>query len=115
YCRTHCAIGRAFNYEILNAVSDDPLHMFEKLEEETEEMLAKIKKTRRVLMNTGQKKSWCESTVETVTDWLREAFDVAHVIQKIKIEFGRFLDIRKLVNEHNKKCEQRGYFKRKGA
>jgi transcriptional regulator with XRE-family HTH domain len=115
YCRTHCAIGRAFNYEILNAVSDDPLHMLEKLEEETEEMLAKIKQARRALVNKDDEMHWCEKTIADVTVWLKEAFDVDHVIQKIKIKFGRVLDIRKLISEHNKKCEERGYFRRKGA
>lgn len=113
YCRTHCAIGRDFNYEILNAVSDDPLHMLEKLEEETAEMLGKIKQARRALINKGDEKSWCDKTVADVTVWLKEAFDVDHVLEKIKIKFGRALDIRKLVSEHNKKCEDRGYFKRK--
>lgn len=109
HCRTHCEIGRAFNYEILDAVSDNPLHMLEKLEEETEEMLAKIKQARRALINKDDDSNWCTKTVETVTGWVREMFDVDHTIQKIKIEFGRILDMSRLVYEHNQKCEERGY------
>jgi transcriptional regulator with XRE-family HTH domain len=111
HCRNACAIGRAYHYELLDGVSDDPLHMLEKLEEETEEMLDKIKQARRALINS-QKTSWCDKTISTVTSWVREMFDVEHTIEKIKVEFGRILDMRTLVSEHNQKCLERGYIRK---
>lgn len=116
YCRNACSIGQAFKYEVLNNVSEDSLHMLEKLEEETEEMLGKIKQARRALINSQKESSWCKDTIAAVSGWFREMIDVDHVIEKIKMEFGRKLDIRQLISEHNRKCEDRGYFKRrKGA
>ncbi|MEZ2661266.1 helix-turn-helix domain-containing protein [Aneurinibacillus aneurinilyticus] len=113
YCRNACAIGRAFKYEVLDNVSEDSLHMLEKLEEETEEMLSQIKQARRALINSRKESGWCSETMISVGIWFREMLDVDHVIEKIKMEWGRKLDLRKFVSDHNKKCADKGYFKKK--
>ncbi len=116
YCRNTCPIGRAFKYEVLDNVSEDPLHVLTKLEEEMTEALNEITRARMALINSQKESGWCQNTMATVSVFFREMLDVDHVIEKIKMKWGRKLDLRKFIADHNKKCLEKGYFKnKKGA
>jgi transcriptional regulator with XRE-family HTH domain len=115
YCNEVCAIGKAYCYEFLDAVNSDPISVLAKMEGEIEEFQTVFDKLLALTVNKNGRGDFSENEWDRFIMYLQELFDVEHNIEMLKISLGRWCDVSQLIAEHNRKCEARGYTKRKTA
>ncbi|MBE3586538.1 MAG: helix-turn-helix domain-containing protein [Thermoanaerobacter sp.] len=115
YCRGVCAIGRAYSYEVLDAVNIDLAHIVLKLSEELEEARAMLNKAMRLVINKQSRSDFTEQEWREFEQAMHEFLDAEHAVEVLKIALGRMTDVSGLVEAHNKKCRERGYVKKKAA
>ncbi|AVX31838.1 helix-turn-helix protein [Carboxydocella thermautotrophica] len=115
YCRRVCAIGRAYSYEVLDAVNTDLAHVVLKLSEELEEAREVMAKALRLVVNKKKRDDFQDKEWQEFRKVVQEFLDVEHSIEVLKLALGRMVDVAELVDAHNKKCRERGYVKEKAA
>jgi len=113
YCRENCAIGRAYGYEVLTGVNLDPASVMLKLVGEMTEAQVVLQRMLELTVNKNRREDF---TLEEWTEFLRclhEFLDVEHNVETLKISLDRWCDVSELISQHNQKCWQKGYVKRK--
>ncbi|MGB9904620.1 MAG: helix-turn-helix domain-containing protein [Desulfotomaculales bacterium] len=115
YCREHCAIGRAYGYEVLTGVNLDPASVMLKLVSEMAEAQAVLQKMLELTVNKNRREDFTPEEWAEFTRCLQEFLDVEHNVETLKISLGCWCDVAELVAAHNKKCRERGYTKEKAA
>jgi len=113
YCRYECAIGRAYSYEVLDAVNTDLAHVFLKLAEEMDEAKEMLAKAMRLVINKRTRYDFNDKDWQELKQVVLEFLDVEHSVEVLKLALGSIVDVAEFVNEHNKKCCERGYVKEK--
>lgn len=112
YCREHCAIGRAYSYEVLTGVNLDPASVMLKLVGEMAEAQAVLQRMLELVVNKNRREDFTSSEWNEFTRLLGEFLDVEHNIECLKISLGYWCDVAELIKAHNEKCWQRGYIKK---
>lgn len=115
YCRKVCAIGNAYSYEVLDAVSTDLAHIVLKLAEEIEEAREMLGKAMRLVINKQTKQDFSDRDWSELRQIVLEFLDVEHSVEVLKVALGRMVDVAEFVKAHNQKCRERGYVKQKAA
>jgi transcriptional regulator with XRE-family HTH domain len=109
YCKNHCAIGQAYSYEILNAVSLDPVSVVVSLRQEFQEAMEDLDKLLNLVLNK-RPGSLLESKEAAIFDHCRhELLDVAHCIVSFQHSTSGWGDLAVAVQQHNQKCRDKGY------
>lgn len=112
YCREHCAIGRAYSYEVLTGVNLDPPSVMLKLVGEMAEAQAVLQRMLELAVNKNRREDFTPEEWAEFTKCLHEFLDVEHNVETLKISLGRWCDVSELISQHNQKCWQRGYIKK---
>lgn len=115
YCRQHCAIGKAYGYEVLDAIDTSPVTVLAKLMGELEEARGMLDKAMALIINKRTKRCFTEAEWTEFKAAILEFLDVEHNVEVLKLALGRMCDVSELVELHNKKCRQNGYVKEKAA
>lgn len=114
YCKYNCAIGAAYSYEILDNldlknVSNSALKLLEEHRESQEVLLDILS----AIVNKESPDDFSDIEKERLKEYVHQLLDTEHSIEIFKISMSKFLDMKELIREHNEKCIQRGYAKRK--
>ena len=115
YGREVCAIGRAFSYEVLDNVDSSLPCVILKLISEMEEAQKAMNKLIWLSVNKKTRSDFTETEWAEFTEALQVFFDVEHNIEVLKLTLAKMTDVSELIHQHNQKCLQRGYTKRKTA
>ncbi len=115
YCRWHCAIGKAYSYEVLNNVNIDPASVLLKLTGEMFEAQAVLQRMLELAVNKNSRSDFTDQEWQEFKKYLHEFLDVEHNVETLKISLGQWCDVSELVREHNDKCYKHGYIKKKPA
>lgn len=111
YCNTHCAIGAAYSYVILNNVSLDIPSVLLKMRQEYQEAGEALEKMFALVVNKRCREDFKEHELREVEMCLQELQDLEHNIEVFKIQLANlsWFNIRQLVSDHNTKCYRQGY------
>lgn len=111
YCRLHCAIGAAFGYEILNNVDLGIPGILLKLQQEFREAEEALAKMSSLCVNKRRREDFREHEVRELGESLHRLLNLEHNIEVLKLQLAglKWLDLRRLISEHNTKCYYRGY------
>lgn len=109
YCREHCPIGAAMDYDVLDGVNLDLPSVLLSLRQEAAEAVDRLSLLERLARNkTGRQdfteEEWAEFT-GSVGQWL----DLEHNIAMLRLTLGHWCDPAELMAEHSAKCRARGY------
>lgn len=115
YCRQNCAIGKAYGYEVLDAVDTSPVTVLAKLMVELEEARGMLNKAMALIINKQSKQCFADAEWMEFKEAMLEFMDVEHNVEVLKIALGNMCDVSELVEAHNKKCRDSGYVKEKAA
>lgn len=115
YCRQNCAIGKAYGYEVLDAVDTSPVAVLTKLMIELGEARAMLDRVMSLIVNKQTKKCFADDEWMEFKAAVLEFFDVEHNVEVLKLTLGRMCDVSELVEAHNQKCRDNGYVKEKTA
>lgn len=115
YCRENCAIGKAYGYEVLDAVDTNPVVVLAKLMGEMEEALNMLNRAMSIAINKVRRGDFTNDEWDIFSEAVLEFLDVEHNIEVLKLVMGRMTDVAELVERHNQKCRENGYVKRKTA
>jgi len=109
YCKQNCAIGKAYSYEVLNAVNLDLASVILKLTGEMKEAEAVLAKMLELAVNKNSRSDFSDQEWAEFVKCLHEFIDVEHNVETLKISLGQWVDVSELVKEHNDKCYRHGY------
>ena len=109
YCREHCAIGREYAYDYLDAVNSDPISVIAKLAGEMDEVHGILNNLFALTVNKNKREDFSDEEWELFTEYVLELLDVEHAVEMLKISLGHWCDVAGLVEEHNQKCIRQGY------
>lgn len=113
YCRYNCAIGQAYSYEILDNIDLDNLsNIALKLLEEHRESHDVLAEILVLITNKRTKKDFTDYEYERLKKNVHELLDTEHTIEIFKIALNKFIDMKEMIAEHNRKCRERGYVRR---
>ena len=115
YCRQNCAIGKAYGYEVLDAVDTNPVAVLAKLMGEIDEARGMLNRAMAITINKVHRNDFTDDEWDEFTDATLEFLDVEHNIEVLKLTMGRMCDVSELVERHNQKCRDNGYTKKKAA
>jgi len=110
YCRTECAIGQAYCYELLNNVDLSPMAIITKYRQEEREAAEAIENLALLMLNRSNRASCTEDELEQIERWSLELLDLEHVIETLKLRLWSFIDVKGLVRKHNNKCIEKRYY-----
>lgn len=110
YCKEICPIGREYSYEILDNVKTDITTIIAKLKQEMVEATDIIDDLLNASINDEFK-----TDIESFKEHLHELLDVDHNIEVLKVHLHDQLDIKEIIKEHNDKCIERNYTKKKNT
>ncbi len=110
YCRHECAIGRRYCFDVLNNIDVSPVAILTKYRHEKREFNEMLERMTEILLNKRGKDDCTEEEIGFLKKAFLEALDVEHVIETLKIRLYDFLDVAELINEHNQKCIDCGYY-----
>lgn len=113
YCKYHCEIGRRFSYEILDNIDNSISTTALKLMQEHKESFDVLPEILGLIVNKTSKKDFTDYEYERLKTCFHELLDTEHTIEVFKISMSKFLDMKEMIREHNEKCVNRGYAKRK--
>lgn len=111
YCKYNCEIGKAYSYEILDGVDMSLSNIALKLLEEHRESHLLLEETLILITNKKSKEDFTEEEMKKLRFNLHELLDTEHTIEIFKIALNKFIDIKEMIAEHNKKCRDKGYAK----
>lgn len=109
HCREHCAIGKAYSYEVLDQVNLDPASILLKLVGELKEAEAVLGRLLELVVNKNSQEDFAPAEWSEFAAEFQEFLDVEHNIETFKIALGRWCDVSELIAAHNRKCHERGY------
>ena len=111
YCRMNCAIGSAYSFEILNNVDLSITGILLKLRREYREAGDALEKIDTLILNKRCREDFSEGERKELGKCLHRLLNLEHNIEVLKIRLSclKWLDLRRLVGEHNSKCYRRGY------
>lgn len=112
YCREFCAIGNAYSYIVLNNVNLDPSSIMLKLIGEMKEAHEVLYKMLELSVNKNSKEDFTDREKEEFINCFHEFIDVEHNIETLKISIGKWFDVSEIIQQHNKKCLNKGYAKK---
>jgi len=110
YCRRECAIGRAYCYEVLNNVDTSPTAILTKYRQENREANEAVENLAVLMLNKRGRQDCTEEELQQIWRWALELLDLEHVIEVLKLRLWDFVDVRQLVEEHNRKCLGKRYY-----
>lgn len=111
YCKYNCKIGQAYSYEILDGVDMNLSNVALKLLEEHRESHDVLEETLILITNKKSKEDFLEEEMKRLKFNIHELLDTEHTIEIFKIALNKFIDMKEMIAEHNKKCRDRGYVK----
>ena len=109
YCRKECAIGRAYCYEILNNVDTSPAAILTKYRQEEREAREALEHMAELMLNKHGRNDCSEVELRELWRWALEMLDLEHVIETLKLRLWDFMDVQKLILEHNLKVLNKRY------
>jgi transcriptional regulator with XRE-family HTH domain len=115
YCRETCPIGQAYSYEVLENIDTSLPAVMIKLHTELEEAREVFNKALRLVVNKRERADFSDKEWSEFCEVIQDFLDVEHVVEVLKLALGRMIDVTQLVSQHNQKCRERGYTKRKTA
>jgi len=115
YCKRNCAIGRAYSYEILDAIDDSLPAVILKLAVELEEARQLFNRLMIVSVNKQKREDFSQGDWAEFSQIVQEFLDVEHNVEIFKLAIGRIVDVAEFVEVHNNKCRDNGYTKKKVA
>ena len=113
YCRQNCAIGRAYSYDVLDAVDTSLVTVLAKLGGEIDEARGMLGRAMSLAINRMERDNFTDGEWGEFSGAVLEFLDVEHNIEVLKLALGRMTDVSELVEQHNKKCRDSGYTKQK--
>lgn len=111
YCRAGCPIGQAYSYELLNNVDLSPTAILVKYRQEAREANDALEKLSDLMLNKRMDQDCSEAEMAEIRRQAHELLDLEHVIETLKLQLWKFLDMGELIREHNQKCLDRHYYK----
>ena len=115
YCREECAIGQRYCYELLNNVDLSPVAILTKFMDEKSEIDQLLGRLMAVVLNKKSAADFTEQEMEDFKLAVLELLDLEHVIETLKLQIWKFINVAELVKEHNEKCLRQGYVKKEKA
>lgn len=115
YCRENCAIGKAYDYDILDNVNLDIANVLLKLVCELEEGRAVQDKLMALVVNKKDRRDFTDAEWREFVRCLQEYLDIEHTIEMLRYAISGWCDSEELIAAHNRKCRDRGYVIGKGA
>ncbi len=111
YCRKKCAIGAAYGFAILNNVDLSIPGILLKLWQEYRKAGEALEKMGCLVINKRSREDFGENERGELEKCLHRLLNLEHNIEILKARLIqlKWLDLRRLVSEHNSKCYQRGY------
>lgn len=114
YCKSNCAIGKAYSYEILDNldlgnISNIALNLLQEHKESQDILLDVL----GLIVNKESPEDFSDSEKDKLKECVHGLLDTEHWIEIFKIALGKFLDVKEIIEEHNEKCVEKGYAKRK--
>lgn len=110
YCRRECAIGQNYCYEVLNNVDLSPMAILAKYRQEEQEAHEALENMSLLMINKATGADCSKEELAELHRWALELLDLEHVIETLKLRLWNFLDVGKLIAEHNRKCSEKKYF-----
>lgn len=110
WCRKGCDIGRQHCFEILNNVDLSPVAVLTKYRQEEQEAHEALSVMLETVLNKRGAADCTDEEMRRLRQATQEFLDVEHVVETLKLRLCAFLDVQKLVQEHNRKCRARGYY-----
>lgn len=115
HCRLDCAIGAAYAYEVLTGINSDVQSVISSLRQEVEEAVSVLGEMERLVRNKNGRRDFGDQEWKLFARIVHEWLDVEHNIDVLKISLGHWCDVSKLIEEHNRKCRERGYVSKEKA
>jgi hypothetical protein len=109
YCRYECPIGQKYSYEVLNNVDLSPVAILTKFIDEKQEVDALLNELMVTVLNKNGESDLNLEEKAKLEKATLELLDLEHVIETLKLQLWRFLNIGKLIKKHNEKCKNKGY------
>lgn len=113
FCVAGCKIGRQYCYPLLNNVNLDPVATLTKYRQEAKEFANVMDEMADLLLNKSGADDCTAEEIAHIERMAHEMLDVEHVIETMKKELWRFVNVAGLIAEHNSKCEQKKYVDKK--
>lgn len=107
YCKKLCPIGRDYSFEILDNVNLDLPTILLKLRSEMKEGEIALNNLLEASINND-----FEDDLETFEKNVHELLDIEHNIEVLKIKLHKWLEVKKVIKDHNDKCIERNYTKK---
>jgi hypothetical protein len=115
YCREACEIGRAYGYDHLDNLDLSLPAVVVRMAVEMREAQSAINKLMVLTAYKQVPEDFAEAEWAELTTAIGELFDAEHTIEQFKLALSKMVDVSKLVESHNRKCEQKGFIKRRTA
>lgn len=113
YCASKCEIGKRYCYPVLNNVNLDPVAILTKYRQEAKEFASVMDEMADLLLNKSGADDCTAEEIAHIERMAHEMLDVEHVIETMKKELWKYINVAELIKEHNSKCESKKYFDRK--
>lgn len=110
YCAKKCAIGQRYCYKVLNNVDLSPVAILAKYRQEEREAHGALERMAEIMLNKRSATDCTEEELRELWACSLEALDLEHVVETLKLRLWDFLDVRKLVETHNRKCAEKRYY-----
>lgn len=109
YCRRECEVGRKYCYDLLNNVDLSPMAILTKYRMEDHEAHEALEHMMVLMLNKRGREDCSEAELAELWRWSLEMLDLEHVIETLKLRLWDFLDVAKLIRDHNLKCLEKHY------
>lgn len=110
YCR-ECPIGQKYSYVVLDNVNLDPATVLLKLQEEYREAGKVLDRIVQLTINKNNREDFKDNEWREYMELHQELWDLEHNIEIHKACLARWCDVGELIEDHNRKCRERGYVK----
>lgn len=110
WCRKGCDIGRQHCFELLNNVDLSPVAVLAKYRQEEREAHEALDTMLETVLNKRGAADCTDEELRRLRDAAQEFLDVEHVVETLKLRLWAFLDVQKLVEEHNRKMLDKRYY-----
>jgi len=107
YCKNHCPIGMKLRYELLDNVDLNVTTVLSKLRVE----MIEAQEVMDDLINLSINDSFNDD-LKLFEKGFQELLDVEHNILTLRLSVNKWIDIKKSIATHNKKCVDRNYTKK---
>lgn len=115
HCKTKCPIGQQLGYYKLNNIDDSLVGILTKLEAEHREAGEVLDILKNTALNKRARESFSDLEWQQFIQAVHELLDVEHVIVELKLALMNLTDVAQEVEEHNRKCLEKGYIKKEPA